>query len=141
MGLMTTMLDFYGGGLQNKTLDGSVYTLGNKYELDSEYAWNTYRIWRITPTNANAHVELPAASALGIPAGGIHYFIENLDAATYGVKVYAHDGVFVGEAGPQNALSYNQCFVCCLRPDIELWTMFGVRSSASPVFSNATLGP
>jgi len=138
---MVTMLDFYGGSVQNKDLDGSVYTLGSPYDLDSEYIWDTYRIWRFTPNTATAHVRLPDASELGIPAGGIHYFVENLDNATYGVKFYSNAGVFVGEAGPQNALAYNQCFICCLRPDLELWSMFGIQTNNSPAMVNANLGP
>ena len=139
---MVTMLEHFGGSLQSFAIDGSVYnSIGNAYEMQSQYAWNKYRIWRWSPSNATAYVELPDPDGDSIPEGGPIYYFENLDAATYGIRVYTKGHVFVGEVGPQNALGYNQCVVFLLDAALDVWAMYGVRHDQTPAISNATLGP
>ncbi len=124
------MLDFMGGAWQNFTLDGSVYgSWGTAYHMDADYAWNYKRVWAITPQNATAYLRLPNAVTWNIPEGGPTFYFENLDAATYGVRIYSPTGLYLGEVGPQNAPNYNRAVVFCVNNETNIWKGYNCRDS------------
>lgn len=130
--MTSSMLDFMGGSWQSFAIDGSVYAAsGSAYEMDTEYAWNRVRIWRWTPSNADAHVKLPHAPTWNIPEGGPMFYMENLDAATYGIHLHNQAGLAIGEIGPQNSASYNKCIIFLVDATNDIWKAFGVRSDGS----------
>ena len=137
-----SMLDFMGGSWQSFAIDGSTHnSIGNAYEMGSNYSWNNKRIWRWNPSNATPYVKLPDAGDWNIPEGGPIYYMECLHPTTYGIKIYTTNNVFVGEIGPQNSATYNKCIVFLLDRSLELWAMYGVQSDGTAPLNNATGGP